>query len=129
MRVRIRVKYLRMNLSTHALLPLHAQHVGPKVGRADPGSIRKMRHQPPVVDDQDLVESFSTSSRSADTRRIAFPLSRASVRRLCTISSEPTSIPRVGWEAMTTSRVAGKLPGHHHFLDVPPGKGPHAGPA
>ena len=51
--VRIRVKYLRMSLSTHAVLPLHAQHVRPKVGRADPGSIRKMRHQPPVVDDED----------------------------------------------------------------------------
>ena len=44
----------------------------------------------------------STSSSSVLTIRIAAPASRCSTIRLWMYSIEPTSRPRVGWDAMTS---------------------------
>ena len=53
MSVLISVKYFRMNLSMHAVLSLHAEHVGSQVSCVYAGCLRKVGNQLSVVNDED----------------------------------------------------------------------------
>jgi len=63
----------------------------------------------------------STSPRPALRRSGAPQLRiRAETRRLCTYAMDPTSSPRVGWEATMRRMASRKLAGDDHLLLVAP---------
>ena len=67
--------------------------------------------------------SSRTSSSSAETRSTAVPASRLATIWLWMNSIEPTSIPRVGWSAMSRVRGAAELAGDDELLLVAAGQG------